>query len=272
MPEHKKNPFEEKIKAAIDHEEKYEFDSAIKIYEDIKNELMLNDDKLLPLHYDLKICINKLKKEHYYPSTNDLKIYKDSVDELFLKIDKTEIDIYKKGQPAINFLELKLMILRTLERHLSELDLEQQSWNLTIKILNLSNEIRNRKLDKKPLYWRFWLKITDIGVSNIFGKFFEYGLNIRKIISSTIFIWLAFGVLYYGLDKLDLSLGKIWRVDQQPADFWQCLFFSLVTLTSLGTEEFWPLGWLFKILYCLEAIIGFVLLSLFISYFARKIK
>ena len=78
------------------------------------------------------------------------------------------------------------------------------------------------------------------------------------IIFSSLIYWISKGVL------------KIVGVQAVPVeDYWNSLYFSVVTFTTLGYGDFRPIGKI-KILASIEAILGIFFVALFIFTFARK--
>lgn len=52
-------------------------------------------------------------------------------------------------------------------------------------------------------------------------------------------------------------------------DFWDCLYFSVVTISSLGFGDYYPLGWL-RLLVGLEVLLGLIFLGILVAKIASE--
>ena len=98
-------------------------------------------------------------------------------------------------------------------------------------------------------------------VNGIFG----YGEQPGKVILSAILIILLFAFLFMGFGISNVDIERI-----TTKNFFDCIYFSTVTFTTLGYGDFRPLeGW-GRVLAGSEAFIGAFMMALFVYTFARK--
>jgi len=118
-----------------------------------------------------------------------------------------------------------------------------------------------------PIYSsrRFFSKIVDV--------FCGYG---ERPIRVVLFSWLAivlFGALYFLLGISDDGLLLSWNSQQgiieNISQFMTCLYFSVVTFTTLGYGDLTPVGFS-RALAAIEAFIGSFTLALFVVVFVKK--
>jgi hypothetical protein len=92
-----------------------------------------------------------------------------------------------------------------------------------------------------------------------------YGEKWRNVILFALTIILSFAIAYYSLGAItaDSSSGH-------APNFWECLYFSVVTFTTLGYGDYRPLAQ-FQLLAVTEAFIGAFTIALFVLVFGRKV-
>ena len=112
---------------------------------------------------------------------------------------------------------------------------------------------------------RFFSKIVDV--------FCGYGERPTRVV---LFSWLAiilFGALYFLMGITDGGQLLNWKSEQTPLEnisqFMTCLYFSVVTFTTLGYGDLTPIGFS-RVLAAIEAFIGSFTLALFVVVFVKK--
>ncbi len=279
---------EQSFKLARNFEKERQFQDAIQNYEDAKNSyLKTEDQKSFSLECILNIAINKIKLESWQPSKPGYQAYYKIIEKMEDDVEEIREEIFQGEKPDLEFQEMRILIYRILENHLREVGMEEEAWIMCNKYLDLQTEVK--KIERKSIsIFRYpkakillWLEAFALRTVSIF---FDYGLNIGKILGATLLVWIILGILFSVLTCIHTKLfsnnefyndyiGFIWQhVDKEPANFIQCLYFSIVTLTSLGTEEFYPVGFTCKTLQSLEVIIGYVILGLVLAHFSRRIR
>ena len=94
---------------------------------------------------------------------------------------------------------------------------------------------------------------------------FGYGEQPGKVIISAISIILIFAFLFMGSGISNVGIEQI-----TSNNFFDCMYFSTITFTTLGYGDFRPLeGW-GRILAGSEAFIGAFMMALFVYTFARR--
>lgn len=134
----------------------------------------------------------------------------------------------------------------------------------------VADENTRRSLSHSPCTrWMFYL-------------FLNYGRSPARLFVWLVVVWLAFGVLYAGYPMpsciSDLpfiapvlcvpTAQMVWPGGQEQWSWFAPYYLSAVTLTTLGfgdvTPE--PYDWLAQMYVCVETILGFLFLSLFVAY------
>ena len=113
--------------------------------------------------------------------------------------------------------------------------------------------------------WRFLGALLELG----FGRFlFGYGERVRGILISAAGVILGFAAYYahHGIVETGASTATQRVVTHMV---WDCLYFSIVTFTTLGYGDFRPLGGI-RLVAASEALIGAFLMALFVVAMARK--
>ncbi|MBD3340610.1 MAG: hypothetical protein GF353_15995, partial [Candidatus Lokiarchaeota archaeon] len=99
---------------------------------------------------------------------------------------------------------------------------------------------------------------------------FGYGVKIWKLILATFIIILIWSLLFWIFDLVEIKerqeeLNIICR-------FGHCFYYSIVSITSLGSEVHVPRGFWGKFLQSSEAILGYTFLAAIVAFLTRKIK
>lgn len=80
------------------------------------------------------------------------------------------------------------------------------------------------------------------------------------------FFILSFGALYWKFELIEFS-----KENASRPDFWDSIYFSAVTLTTLGFGDIHPASLVGRIVVGLEAIIGYALAIIFVSILVSRI-
>jgi len=94
---------------------------------------------------------------------------------------------------------------------------------------------------------------------------FGYGEQPGKVIISAISIILIFAFLFMGSGISNVGIEQI-----TSNNFFDCIYFSTVTFTTLGYGDFRPLEGIGRILTGSEAFVGAFMMALFVYTFARR--
>jgi hypothetical protein len=91
-------------------------------------------------------------------------------------------------------------------------------------------------------------------------------ISLKLIIALLIFVIILFSIAYYSLAFSNNGLVFSHETSAQVS-FWNCVYFSIVTISSLGYGDMRPQG-LSKILSCLEVLMGLGFLGLMVAKIA----
>lgn len=110
-------------------------------------------------------------------------------------------------------------------------------------------------------------------VSSAVGLSCGYGERPSRVIALSSLVVLMFA-LGYALTGVKAPEGiLVWDHSQSLGDrlsvFWSLVYFSIVTFTTLGFGEMYPIGWS-RLLACAEAFMGAFMIAVFVVVFVRK--
>lgn len=145
---------------------------------------------------------------------------------------------------------------------INETDLFKISEN---QLLSLSSDYKDKIVDTKNYY--VWIKSDMYGLEtddwNLFGERVYFELGISKQ-----FLSLAVNYLDSDIDIIyDYEMNNTFSYSL--LDF---LYFSAVTISTLGFGDILPNSTAIRVLVMIEALIGMILLAIFVSYFFEWLK
>jgi hypothetical protein len=136
-------------------------------------------------------------------------------------------------------------------------------------------EISGHFFEREMVMRRYQMPMYSMhrGLSKIVDVFCGYG---ERPIRVVLFSWLAiflFALCYFLLGINDGGQVLSWNSEQSILEnisqFMTCLYFSVVTFTTLGYGDLTPIG-LSRVLAAIEAFIGSFTLALFVVVFVKK--
>ena len=101
-----------------------------------------------------------------------------------------------------------------------------------------------------------------IFVSDMFVKPRSYRRNILMLFFNYMEISLSFAVIYGGLHLLG----------DQPLSYFDYIYFSIVTSTTIGYGDLHPVGTLGKMMVCTQAVLVLAFILLFLNFFGSKVE
>lgn len=101
-----------------------------------------------------------------------------------------------------------------------------------------------------------------IFVSDMFVKPRSYRRNILMLFLNYMEISLSFAVIYGGLNLLG----------DQPHHYFDYIYFSIVTSTTIGYGDLHPVTELGKIMVCTQAVLVLAFILLFLNFFGSKVE
>lgn len=262
-------------KQEIDFEDTNEYLNVIKENENRKEEYLDSNDKnkqLLSLR-----CISNVAKARIKLS-NITPIDGFGVDQniTIIKIMEEDIEYVKRrfinsdeDKNLLQFISYLIPIYKELEKFLLDQGLNDLATRMYKKYMSLYIDrlplLRDlKKIRKRRYKLKSWFEEI---ILRSFGFFFDYGLNLNKIISVTLILIILCGFIFWYYDCLIpiIEENKIVKLRH-------CVYYSIVTITSLGTEEFAPYGKIGKSLHFIEGIAGYIILGILVAHLSRRIK
>jgi hypothetical protein len=130
---------------------------------------------------------------------------------------------------------------------------------------NLHEATSKRKLSSLwsyPSYWFQWLVFDKIGL---------YATAPGRVLTSVVFIWFIFGLIYYflqilGFGKTTSSVGNPDKI----SSFMQSFYHSAITFFTIGYGDVFPQG-MSRLFSAFEGFMGVFMMSYFTVAFVRKV-
>lgn len=161
-----------------------------------------------------------------------------------------------------------------------------KKYSLFKKIFAQSNLLKNiiikTKIFRKWLFSKKAIEWFNLSVSDFI---YQYGENPLRVIRFALIIIFLFAITlnFSGIVNSDRTNLIIEFIKESQGDkytlkylgpilesFLNCLYFSVVTFTTLGYGDFQPASGLSRIFVSLESIIGAITMALFVYTFARR--
>ncbi len=181
----------------------------------------------------------------------------------------------KKGlnDPGLKYWAITPIIseIKKLYKNNHDAIFDEEAWELyKFMMRHTQEQYRFRRLLAKKAPWqKFKLWSQEIFLW-IFDLLSEFGVNGPRIILSSGVIVLFFGTIF-SIFKL---IGHTPYLPEKLmfANTWDCFYYSLVTLLSLGSEVLYPAKPVGMILEAFEALLGWLLLGILLTYVTKHIK
>lgn len=106
--------------------------------------------------------------------------------------------------------------------------------------------------------------------------FNKFNLSLIAFLRTVVLVILVFAAIYYvttnspdpNAPRVISYVVKDGQTIETPARGWTHVYFSIVTLTTLGYGDFRPIGWL-RVVAAIEVVLGYMLLEFFIYTLAH---
>lgn len=118
-------------------------------------------------------------------------------------------------------------------------------------------------------YTRNWLKSLMLNFTTGYGE-----KPFRVFFLAFVIIWMcAIGYFFSGIDADGtlLRFNETFSFKENVFQFFECLYFSIVTFTTLGYGDIRPVGWITRTMAASEAFLGAFTTALFVVIFVRKV-
>lgn len=112
--------------------------------------------------------------------------------------------------------------------------------------------------ENHPVIYQLWRKTSNCGRS----------LSLWAGWSLAIAVVFAFIYRWFGNESIAFNVDKL---NDVPTDFWDYLYYSVVTFTTLGFGDIVPLTKLARLAVGIEVVMGYIMLGGLISIFANKL-
>lgn len=229
-----------------------------KVFEDRLTELKENDNTEKGLCYYYLLL--SLLKAHLVYDTDECREFFNKMDKEFsLQENKYRLEQKKNSQ-----LEIK-DFYHLMERCYSSLE-------ITYARKGFTDSKRNAYIKKmhyrEKSYWfdgnyTDWFAYKFLEMTSMYGDSF-----IRWGITAALFS-LVMAFLYY---LIDIEVGEQFKtIPSATAHWFDYIYFSIVTLTTLGIGDFVPKLFIGKFLISIESVFGFLMLGMFLYLIQKKL-
>ena len=124
-----------------------------------------------------------------------------------------------------------------------------------MEFLRNGHKINNKTT--RWLWWTIWKGLSNFGTSAI-----KFGIVVSVLFG------IIFPFLYWAFDLIAATNNS----KSGNPDFMECIFFSVITATTLGYGDYRPIKYYGQMLAITEVIIGLVLIGFLIQMISRKLR
>ncbi len=227
------------------------------IFEDRLNELRPGD------HTERGICnyyllASYLKAQLVHETLEAIKYY-EAMDKAFMQ----QLEVYREKTHKFSWTEIQ-DFFQLMERCYGSLEFLYLKHDF--KLRKAHAHLRKMTFRKEAYffnreYWS-WLEYKILEITSL------YTTSILRWATTTFVFAIFMAGIYAALDYfLDDSLRTI----QGTAHWYDYIYFSVITMTTVGFGDITPVFFLAKLIATLEAFIGFLMLGIFISLIQKKL-
>lgn len=262
---------------AVANEHQFNFTKAIELYEEAAAlYLETEHEKVLVLKCVANITICRIRASSFVTlkSTQNDEIREDSatecLEEMLIEIERLYKNHFQKDNEKLAFHKFAIAIYRELESFLLNQGLKDDANSMYIEYKKLDRE--RMRFFRKYAWWKsLSFKIGSIWketLNYLDYIFLGYGVRARNLFWLTFGVWLFCGLLYRFGEMV------LYNNRSEPVrNICECLYFSTVTLTSIGSEVLVPNaangG---RFVESIEGISGLFIFGMLVSFFSRRIR
>jgi len=249
--------FSEAIKYIERNYDYEQFSEVVEVFEGRLEELKQDDhtEKATCYYYLIRV----LMMSHMVHETEEVRELYDKMNDSF----KTQEDIYhddpdrKTDQEIADFYHLVEKAYSSLENLYERKHFKEAQYRAYKRKMHF-------RMHSHKLYGRTWqwleYKFYDL-TSNFGISFLRWGI--------TALVFGLFSAMAYFLTDIPLEMSE--RIVGEGGHWFDYIYFSIVTLTSLGFGDLVPYSLMAKIGVTLEAVFGFIMLGIFINLIQKRL-
>lgn len=269
----KKNSPEILFQRADELEKTNNYLLAIKFYEQAQTAYLTETEKkIFAVRCMAKITINKIRASSFgITETTEDEPAKEILNHMEQELDNLAHMHFDDPNLHLPFLRYRILIYRDLENFLLNQGLKNESIKMYVKYMSLERQrlkFIRRKAHWRPFKYKFisLAKETGLFISSLFG----YWVELKNLLISTFVLWGFFGLTFHVFDLIEYTDSL--KTNEKPT-LAESFYFSTVTLTSIGTEALMPKADGYgRVVECIEAVFGLVLLGMLVAYFSKRIR
>lgn len=207
-----------------------------------------------------KICIIK-----YYLDERDIEGF--SINIITKYIDKIITGLNNAGLNGIDKYDISITAFRELEKIFADhymSDMEDKAFFEKTKLHHVHHW---EKVKSEKNFLRKFKHAFHAGIHLFFHKYCGHGTIIPRPIFLSLFFVTMFSAIYcfFNLVKYANPCGF------DSIGWFQSLYFSFATFTTLGFGDIIPINWIGQLLVIIEVMMGYLMLGTLIAILIRKI-
>lgn len=188
----------------------------------------------------------------------NLRLQKSTIQgEMTLKEMKKLGKIYYK-ENSVAFLTIDIEMVENKAGNLTSMENLYKDARITLEKLgrsSLADSFYYKEMETKRKQKNVLIRLLELPVQSLFG----YGTYWRRVLMSWFVVVFGAGILYW------LGSGV-----ECGDSLWECIYFSILTATTLSYGDYRPAPGIYQGIATLEAIFGTFIWAAFIAIFARK--
>jgi hypothetical protein len=234
-----------------------EFSKLKKIFKDRLEELKETDftERGVCYYYLLRIIL----RSRLMYETQECRDYFNEMNLVF----KKQLKKYRKDRRKFPITEIE-DFFRLMERSYGSLEIIFRQKDFVEEELHAYEFKMHYRRDKFWFQKRFWdwFEYKFLGATSLYGNsFIRWGLT-------AFFFSLVLSGVYYLIDFVQTD--EALKIIDSGSHWYDYIYFSIVTLTSLGFGDIIPHTFIGKVVVSVEVFFGFIMLGIFISLIQKK--
>lgn len=204
------------------------------------------------------LLVSYLKAQLVHETVESIDYY-EAMDEAFLK----QLEIYRREPTKVTWSEFK-DFFRLMERCYSALEFLYLKHDF--KMRRIHAHLRKMSFRKDAYFFNrdyfSWFEYKVLELSSL------YSTSIVRWAITTFVFAIFMALVFAGLDQI---LEASQRTIPTPAPWYDYLYFSVTTMTTVGYGDIVPIHFFAKMAAIVEAFLGFLMLGIFISLIQKKL-
>lgn len=249
------------VAEAKGHEKSCQYDQASRAYQ--RAAYLFNTMGENKLHAQCQVAhaVNMIK---YYLEERDIEAFSVNYDELYIKEIEEIMDIDLSKFEKYDILFTAYRELEKVFHDVNRIDKESELYYKRMSLYHLLYWEKFKQKDKTPkvrlkFLYRFFFR-------GFLHCFYKHGEKPGRV-----FLWIFAAIISFATVYKMFNLIEF-TDPQKTVCFWQSLYYSVVTFTTLGYGDIVPTCLFGQLLAIFEVLLGILTISLFIPLIIKKLE